>query len=141
MEFDTLGNPIGGGMSAVRSIAREKALRTARDENRPEPSETQLRALEDEAEAKNVFGVDAAKDGTGNFVQQGIGEPITAADREDLRAGRTRAVARVVAAAAIGDDHAIDYLARQTGDDGADRFRFVKRRDNDGNGSLGGDHR
>jgi hypothetical protein len=68
------------------------------------------------------------------------GEPITAADRDNLRAGRPCALARAVAAAAIGDDHTINYLVRQSRDHGADRFRFVKRRDNDGNRVLSGNH-
>ncbi len=65
------------------------------------------------------------------------GEPITAADRDNFRAGRPCPLARAVAAAAVGDDDAIKCLVRQSRDHRADRFRFVKCRDDDGDGGFG----
>jgi hypothetical protein len=47
---------------------------------------------------------------------------------------------RAVAAAAVDDDDAIDRRARQLGDDGADRFGFVEREDDDGDGRSSASH-
>src|SRR5262249_19840914 len=53
----------------------------------------------------------------------GAGKPrasIAVPDRDPLRARLSRALARAVAAAAVGDNNAIDNVARQRGDDRAD---------------------
>ncbi len=61
------------------------------------------------------------------------GEPVAAADRDHLGARAARAFRRAVAAAAVDHDDPVDDVARQFGDDGADRFRFVEGRNDDGN--------
>ena len=57
---------------------------------------------------------------------------VAAADADHVRARRAGALLGAVGAAAIGDDHPVDHLARQFGDDGGDRFRFVECRNDDG---------
>jgi hypothetical protein len=59
--------------SAVGRIAKDKALRDAQDAGRPDPSEAELRAIEDEANRKATFGFDYKVDSRGEPIQVGIG--------------------------------------------------------------------
>jgi hypothetical protein len=68
-----MSDPIPTSTSAVFDLAVQAALKTARDANRPDPSQAELTAIGREAEGRDVFGFDAAKDAKGNFIPQGIG--------------------------------------------------------------------
>ena len=57
------------------------------------------------------------------------GQAIAAADRDHLGAGATRYLRGAVAAAAVDHDDAADDIARNLGDHGGDRFRFVEGRE------------
>jgi hypothetical protein len=59
--------------SAVGRIAKDKALRDTQDTGRPDPSEAELRAIEDEANRKAVYGFDYKLDSHGNPIPQGFG--------------------------------------------------------------------
>ena len=69
------------------------------------------------------------------------GAAIAAAGFDRLRAGAARLRDGVVGAAAVGDDHPVDDMARQVGNDGGDRFAFVERRNDDGDAAGVGRHR
>ena len=58
-------------------------------------------------------------------------QPIAAADRDHFGAGGPRPFRRAVVGTAVDDDNARDDIARQFGDNGADRFGFIEGRNDD----------
>jgi hypothetical protein len=60
-------------VSAVASLAIEKAINSAIDHGLPPPSEAELQKIGDEANRQAVFGFDYKVDRHGNPIQQGIG--------------------------------------------------------------------
>ena len=71
--------------------------------------------------------------GVGGRLRAGeTGAAVAAADRDHFGAGVARAFWRAVTAAAVGDDHPADDVARQFGDHGGDGFRFIEGRNDDG---------
>jgi hypothetical protein len=59
--------------SAVASIAMEKAIRDAENAGRPIPSDAELKAIGERADALNTYGFDAVQNRDGTWQQQGIG--------------------------------------------------------------------
>ena len=59
------------------------------------------------------------------------GQAIAAIDRDHLGAGSARYLRGTVAAATVGHDDAANDIARNFGDHGRDRFRFVERGNDD----------
>ena len=66
---------------------------------------------------------------------------IAAAGGDHLGARAARHARRAVGAAAVGDDHAIDDIARQGTHDHADRFGFVEGGNDDGDAAHSWGHR
>ena len=68
----------------------------------------------------------------GRLRRQQAGPAIASPDVEDLRARSLRTLPGIVAASTVGDDDTPDDVARDGTHDGADRSRFIERRNNEG---------
>jgi len=62
-------------VSAVASIARQRAIQAADDAGRPVPTEEELKKIGDEADRVNTFGVGYQTDRSGNPIPVGVGAP------------------------------------------------------------------
>ena len=67
----------------------------------------------------------------GRLRRQQAGPAIASSDVEDLGARSLRALPGVVAASTVGDDDTPDDVARDGTHDGANRSRFIERRNDE----------
>ena len=67
----------------------------------------------------------------GRLRRQQAGPAIASPDVKDLRARSLRTLPGVVAASTVGDDDTPDNVARDGTHDGADRSRFIERRNDE----------
>jgi hypothetical protein len=59
-------------LSAVATIAREKAIRDADNSGRPRPTEAKLVKIQERADALNVYGFDAKQRSDGTWISQSM---------------------------------------------------------------------
>ena len=67
----------------------------------------------------------------GRLRREQAGPAIASSDVEDLRARSLRTLPGIVAASTVGDDDTPDDVARNGTHDGADRSRFIERRNDE----------
>ena len=134
---EQLGQPAGDepGDNLVRRHAARLAL-AARARGDDEIASAGANRRDHRRDGGRIVGAVAVHEdddiGAGGGLRAGeAGKAIAAADRNHLGARGARAFRRAVARSAVRHDDAADDVARQFGDDRADRLRFVEGRNDD----------